>query len=98
LLSLTHAKNLTDRLHQFLGTKFIELYGERYEIYGISRTDPTHPLDLNDTYALEAAYKECNPDIVIHLAADLGGDAATSENIAETNPLMAANLPAGIAT
>lgn len=76
----------------FLGTKFIELYGSKYEIFGISRSDNNHPVDLLDFEAVKQAYTDCQPDIVIHIAADLGRDSTTASTITETNPAIVKNL------
>lgn len=76
----------------FLGTKFIELYGTKYEIFGISRADKDHPIDLLDFEAVKQAYTDFHPDIVVHIAADLGRDSTTASTITETNPAIVKNL------
>ena len=76
----------------YLGTKFIELYGNHYKILGVSRNDPNFPVDLNNKEALGAIYSDFKPDVVIHLAADLGRDATTSNKIIKTNPLIVQTL------
>ncbi len=76
----------------FLGSKFIELYGEHFNIFGISRSNRKHPVDLLDFVAVKKAYLDFQPDIIIHTAADLGRDQATSNTIVETNPAITKNL------
>lgn len=72
----------------YLGTKFIELYGNDYEIFGISRSDPQHSIDLQDKAAVRDAFILFKPNFVVHLAADLGRDATTSDEITKTNPAI----------
>lgn len=76
----------------YLGTKFIELYGSKYEVLGVSRNDATNPIDLLDFETVKQAYNQFQPDYIVHLAADLGRDATTSEQITKTNPAILANL------
>lgn len=76
----------------FLGSKFIELYGDKFEIFGVARKDPNHPVDLLDFEAVKQAYLAFQPDIVIHVAADVGRDATTSGSITQTNPAITKNL------
>lgn len=76
----------------FLGTKFIELYGHKYDIFGLSRSDSKHPIDLMDFAAVQNAYQQFKPDIVIHTAADLGRDTTTASTITETNPAITKHL------
>jgi dTDP-4-dehydrorhamnose reductase len=76
----------------YTGTKFAELYGSEFEIMGVSRQDKDHPVDLFDFEALRKLYEEFQPDFILHLAADVGRDAATSNQITETNPAIVKNL------
>jgi dTDP-4-dehydrorhamnose reductase len=76
----------------FLGTKFIELYGNAYDIFGFSRSDSNHPIDLMDFDAVTEAYQSFKPDVVIHIAADLGRDVTTASAITETNPAITKHL------
>lgn len=64
---LTGASGLT-------GTKFIELYGSKYEITSISR-EGENPVDLNDREKLWALFKRAQPDVIVHLAATIGREA-----------------------
>lgn len=64
---LTGASGLT-------GTKFIELYGSKYEIISISR-EGENPVDLNDREKLWALFKKVQPDVIVHLAATIGREA-----------------------
>ncbi|HSW99997.1 MAG TPA: NAD-dependent epimerase/dehydratase family protein [Patescibacteria group bacterium] len=59
----------------FTGTKFIELYGSKYEITPVSRSNTTNPFDLNDREQLKALFAAIRPDAVVHLAATIGRDA-----------------------
>jgi dTDP-4-dehydrorhamnose reductase len=63
----------------FTGTKFIELYGSKYEITPISRDDGTNPIDLNDHKKLAALFDTVRPDVVVHLAATIGRDANNAD-------------------
>ena len=56
----------------FTGTKFIELYGSKYEIIPISRENKTHPIDLNNQDQLAALFDSIRPDVIVHLAATIG--------------------------
>lgn len=76
----------------FLGSKFIELYGDQFDIFGISRSDKKHPIDLLDFAAVKKAYNDFQPDVIIHAAADLGRDQTPSNTIVETNPSITKNL------
>lgn len=76
----------------FLGSKFVELYGESFEIKGIARTSTSDPVDLTDASAVKRAFNTFQPDIIIHTAADLGRDASTSGGIVKTNPEITKNL------
>ncbi len=76
----------------YLGTKFAELYDNDYEIFGVSRSDPNHSVDLQDAAALKNAFTSFKPDFVVHLAADLGRDAANSSEIIQTNPAITKTL------
>lgn len=59
----------------FTGTKFIELYGSKYEIVPISRENKTNPIDLNDGDRLADLFDAIQPDVIIHLAATIGREA-----------------------
>jgi dTDP-4-dehydrorhamnose reductase len=76
----------------YLGTKFIELYGSRFEILGIARSDSKTPVDLLDFEAVKATYANFSPDIIIHVAADIGRDSTTSKDIIKTNLAATENL------
>lgn len=53
----------------FLGSKFIELYKNQYDILGIAKSDPAHPVDILDLHALKKLYETFQPDVIIHTAA-----------------------------
>lgn len=76
----------------FLGSKFIELYENYFDIKGIARTSPQNPVDLLDFEAVKRTYDSFQPDIIIHTAADLGRDQATSNTIVQSNPAITKNL------
>jgi dTDP-4-dehydrorhamnose reductase len=75
----------------FLGTKFIDLYGNRFEIFGISEHDPSWPIDILDFKALKKACDSFKPDIIIHVAAALG-IGIEGEKLTATNPQMTQNI------
>lgn len=74
----------------FLGSKFIEMFRDVYEIMGISKSDPDNPVDLLDIDALSRVYKEFNPDVIIHTAAIVDQDASKVKipNILSTKNLV----------
>lgn len=76
----------------YLGSYLTEHYGDRYSFCGVSRSDPTAPCDLTDAAAVATRFAQAAPDAVLHLAADLGRDAATSAHIRETNPAITRTL------
>lgn len=76
----------------YLGTKFIENYGSRFEILGIARSDPKNPVDLLDLESLKKIALGFDPDVIIHAAADVGRDSTTSAEITKTNPVITKNL------
>lgn len=76
----------------YLGTKFIELYGSQFDIFGIARSDKNNPIDLLDFESVSRAFNGFKPDFVIHLAADLGRDYASSNQIKETLPAITSHL------
>ncbi len=59
----------------FLGSKFIELYKDTYDILGISKSDPTNPIDLLDLKSLKSTLESFVPDVIIHTAAIVDQDA-----------------------
>ena len=59
----------------FLGSKFIELYKDSYDILGISKRDPTNPIDLLDLKSLKSTVESFVPDVIIHTAAIVDQDA-----------------------
>lgn len=76
----------------FLGSKFIELYNDRFDILGIARSDHLHPIDLLDFNAVKKVYEDFQPEVVIHCAADVGIDPSTSSTIVQTNSATTKNL------
>ncbi|MEI7990624.1 MAG: sugar nucleotide-binding protein [Chloroflexota bacterium] len=59
----------------FLGSKFIEIYKDSYDILGISKSDPTNPIDLLDLKSLKSTVETFTPDVIIHAAAIVDQDA-----------------------
>lgn len=59
----------------FLGSKFIELYKAQYKIFGISKSDSLHSIDLLDLATLKSVVVEFAPDVIIHAAAIVDQDA-----------------------
>jgi len=55
----------------FLGLKFIELYGDKYEIFGFSKNDPVSPIDFTDYDKLKEMSNTIRPDVLIHLDAHI---------------------------
>lgn len=63
----------------FTGTKFIELYGDAYDMYPVSRSNAQRPIDVSDTAKLVEYFHEVQPDAVVHLAATIGRDAGNAD-------------------
>lgn len=59
----------------FLGSKFIELYKDNYDILGISKSDIANPIDLLDLKSLKSTVENFAPDVIIHTAAIVDQDA-----------------------
>lgn len=59
----------------FLGSKFIQLYKDSYDILGISKSDPTNPIDLLDLKSLKSIVQTFAPEVIIHTAAIVDQDA-----------------------
>lgn len=59
----------------FLGSKFIEMYANEFDIFGVALHSKENPLDILDKQKLKEAYLKFNPDVVIHLAAIVDNDA-----------------------
>lgn len=76
----------------YLGSKFIEMYGSKYDILGVSMNDSLNPLDLADKEKLNKIYNGFKPDAIIHLAADIGRDETTLSTITKTNPSIVQSL------
>lgn len=74
----------------FLGSKFIELYKDSYEILGISKNDPTNPIDLLDLKSLKSTVESFAPDVIIHTAAivDQDADKVRIPNIQSTKNIV----------
>src|SRR5690349_20270614 len=53
----------------FLGTRAVDLWRDRHEVVGLSKSDPTNPVDIQDIDALGAVFQDARPDFVVHTAA-----------------------------
>lgn len=53
----------------FLGSKFIQLYENQFNILGIAKSDKNNPIDILDFDGLKKLYVRFNPDVIIHTAA-----------------------------
>lgn len=76
----------------YLGSKFIEMYAQDYEIFGVGRTDREHPTDLLNTKHVKQLLSEFEPEIIMHIAADIGRDSTTIKDIEKTNPTITQTL------
>lgn len=76
----------------FLGSKFVQLHGDDFEIFAVSRSHSETPIDLIDFPVVAKAFTEFQPDFVCHFAADLGRDTATAVTILETDPGITKHL------
>ncbi len=76
----------------YLGSKFIELYGNDYDILGLSRASSTNPVDMLDFEKVKQTFRDFKPDYIIHTAADIGRDESTAQTITHTNPAITKNL------
>jgi dTDP-4-dehydrorhamnose reductase len=63
----------------FTGSKFLEIYGKKYDITVISRSHKDDPIDLNDLEAVTDLYNSVKPDAVVHLAATIGRDTGNAD-------------------
>lgn len=63
----------------FTGTKFLDLYGKKYDITTISRSDTDNPVDLTDIDAVTKIYNQVKPEVIVHLAATIGRDAGNAD-------------------
>lgn len=72
----------------YLGTKFIELYTEEFDIMGLARSDPDHPTDLLDFERVHEHFSDFQPDFILHLAADIGRDYASTLDITKNIPAI----------
>jgi dTDP-4-dehydrorhamnose reductase len=59
----------------FLGSKFIEIYKEQFNILGVAKSEKNHPVDMLDVEALKRVYLDFQPDVIIHTAAVVDQDA-----------------------
>lgn len=59
----------------FLGSKFIELYSDKYQIFGTAKHDANNPIDLLDFEKLKTAFVNFKPDFVVHTSAIVDQDA-----------------------
>ncbi len=73
----------------YLWSRFIELFKDRYEIFGVSRLAGC---DLLDFDTVSQKFNEFQPDIIIHLAANLGRDSQSHSDITQTNPAITQHL------
>lgn len=73
----------------FLGTKFLEMYSDKYDILGISLNDRENPVDFLDFDKLYEISNNFNPDIIIHLAAVVDND---NEKVRTSNILGTENI------
>lgn len=65
----------------FLGSKFLSLYGDSFEIFAFSKNDPFIPLNVLDFEKLKKEYLNFRPNVIIHLAADINYNSENSKNI-----------------
>lgn len=63
----------------FTGTKFLDLYGKKYDIAVISRSYKDNPVDLNDSDSVTKLFNQIKPDVIVHLAATIGRDAGNAD-------------------
>ena len=75
----------------FLGSKFIELYKDKYKILGIAKHDNEHPADLLNLETIKKIYVDFQPDVIIHIAAVVDQDANKVKipNIKSTENIVA---------
>ncbi len=74
----------------FLGSKFIQLYENQFDILGIAKSDKNNPLDILDFNGLKKLYASFHPDIIIHTAAltDPDADKIKTINIKGTQNII----------
>lgn len=74
----------------FLGSKFIQLYKNQFDILGIAKSDKNNPIDILDFDGLKKLYASFNPDVIIHTAAvtDPDADRVKTINIKGTQNII----------
>lgn len=65
----------------FLGSKFIQLYENQFDILGIAKSDKNNSIDILDFDGLKKLYARFNPNVIIHTAAVIYSDADQLKNI-----------------
>ncbi|MDO8609282.1 MAG: sugar nucleotide-binding protein, partial [bacterium] len=75
----------------FLGSKFVEMYAGKFEIFGTAKHDPKNPIDLLDFEKLKSVFLDFLPDFVIHTSAIVDQDAEKVKipNIKSTKNIVA---------
>lgn len=58
----------------FIGSKFLDLYKTKFDIFGVSKRDKYHSLDILDFESLKKLYIHIKPDVIIHTAAIVDQD------------------------
>lgn len=74
----------------FLGSKFVDLYNDKYEIFGFSRKDSVNEINILDFDKLKEEFYQFQPEVVVHLAAivDQNVDSIKKANIEGTKNLV----------
>lgn len=60
---------LTTGVNGLVGSKFVQLYEDKYSLDSLELRHPTNPVDITDYQAVLKAFKKSEADSVIHLAA-----------------------------
>lgn len=76
----------------FLGTKFLELYGDVYETVTLGRANSDYICDLTDDNKVRQVVSEIQPEVIVHIASLLGKEAEAGADITVINPRMLENL------
>ncbi len=83
---------LTTGLNGLVGSKFAEIYQEKYQFDNLDLRDPKHPVDITDKEAVFDAVSNSNADTLIHLAAFTDVDAAWKQSGDEDGPAYQVNV------
>lgn len=60
---------ITTGANGLVGSKFLQLFADKYQVDSLELSHPTHPVDITDLSAVMTAFENSQAETVIHLAA-----------------------------